>query len=168
MKPGIAVLLVLLAATGAPAAAQLAPVDDSAAAEACGGDLTYDQVRIMPKAEVARRLGCFTREAARQLNLQLPVKVDPVTTLEQVTAEGTTLIYRYSADVLRGQVAPEALEAAKAGVRAKVCQSQDMRDTIGIGGVYRYIWNDRAGERLGELVVASCEPTAPVPQPIVT
>ncbi len=168
MKFPIVALTVLAAAPGAPAAAQIAPLDSASVAAACGGEMSYDQIPTMPKAEVAKRLGCYTREFASQLSRQLPVKVDPVTTLESVTAEGTTLSYHYRADLLRAQLPREALAGLKAGVRTKVCQSEDMRNTVSIGGAYRYVWNDREGQRIGEMIVTSCPETAAEPQPAIT
>jgi hypothetical protein len=130
--------------------------------------MTYEQIPNMPRAQVAERLGCFTREIARRLNQQLPWKGDPFTTLDSVSAEGTTLTYHYTVDLARAQLPPAMLEALKARVRTTVCGEEEMRTTIGIGGAYRYLWNDREGGRIDELLVASCPAKAEAsPQAVI-
>lgn len=148
--------LLCAAAMPSAAAAQSNPADGAAIAAACGGEVQHDQFVRLPKAQQVRKLSCFTREAAKRFNATLPSKVDEATTLDRVSADGVTLIYHYTVNVLRAQLRPGALEAFKPTVKSKVCAAADMRSIISVGGSYRYLWNDRAGQPIGELLVDRC------------
>ncbi|HEY5720814.1 MAG TPA: hypothetical protein VIT45_00680 [Allosphingosinicella sp.] len=152
----VAALSVLLPAMALAQASPEAAAEAAAVAAACGGDMTPAQMAAMPKAKVAARLSCFNREAAVRFNRKLPMNVDPQTILERVSTEGTLLTYHYKVDVLTADVPAASLETVKTSVRAKVCNAADMRNIISAGGSYRYLWNDRAGAQLAELVVSSC------------
>jgi hypothetical protein len=144
------------AATPSPAPAEAPNADAAAVAAACGGEIYPADIPKISKAELARRLACFTREAAKHFNLRLPQQVDAKTTLQRVSAEGTILTYHYTVDLLRSELPPGALDAFKPTVRTKVCGAADMRNIISLGGSYRYVWLDRNGEAIGELLVSSC------------
>jgi hypothetical protein len=152
----LAFVLPLLAGVPGAAFAQANPVDAAALAAACGGELMPADLSKMSKAAIAARLICFTREAAARFNKTLPNQVDAKTLLERVSAEGTTLTYHYKVDVLVNELRPGAVETFKPTVKGKVCGAADMRSIISIGGAYRYLWSDRNGASIGELVVNSC------------
>ena len=148
-------------AASSPAAAQSTsgpsqPVDSAAVASACGGEVQHDAFVKLPKAEQVRKLSCFTREAAVRFNKTLPNKVDNVTTLERVEANGPTLTYYYTVNILKAELRPGALESFKPVVSKKVCDAADMRSIVSVGGSYRYVWADRVGEKIGELLVNAC------------
>ncbi|HEX5183164.1 MAG TPA: hypothetical protein VFW19_08445 [Allosphingosinicella sp.] len=148
--------LLLIAAAQPASGPAPANGDAAAVAAACGGEIYDADIARMSKAALAARLACFTREAANGLNRQLPQRIDKATLLQRVSAEGTTLTYHYSVDLLSSELKPGALDAFKPNVIAKVCAATDMRRIISIGGSYRYIWLDRNGVTLGDLVVSSC------------
>ncbi|TFI56634.1 hypothetical protein E2493_19170 [Sphingomonas parva] len=159
------VLVAGLAATlvAAPAAAQIAKPTQAeqeaaaaAVASACGGDVSSDEAAKMPRAAIAAKLSCFTREAAKRFNTQLPQKVDEVTVLERVSAEGTRLTYHYTVDLLVADLPAGTSEAMQTGVRANVCKADDMRATMALGGSYRYVWIDRNRKPITEAVVSGC------------
>jgi len=151
-----AFILLALAAAPAPALAQANPVDGAAVAAACGGEVQRDQFVRLTKAEQVRRLSCFTREAAVRFNRTLPNKVDAATTLDRVSADGTTLTYHYTVNLLRSELRPGALDAFKPTVKSKVCAAADMNMIISVGGSYRYVWADRTGQPIGDLLVDRC------------
>lgn len=146
------------AAQSTPAASN--PVDSAAVASACGGEVPHDQFVKLPKAVQFKKLSCFTREAAVRFNKTLPNKVDEATTLERVAASGTTLTYFYRVNILKAELRPGALDAFKPTVIKKVCGAPDMRSIISVGGSYRYVWADRAGVEIGQLLINACEAPA--------
>ncbi|HEX2763168.1 MAG TPA: hypothetical protein VHM92_04895 [Allosphingosinicella sp.] len=155
------VRLILSAALLAMPAAALAQaktveIDTEAVVAACGGEFSAADTGAMSKAELSKRLACVIREAGKSLQAQLPMKVDALTTLQRVSTEELMFTYHYDVDLLRSDVAAGAFESVRAAVREKVCNDPNMRNTIGLGGSYRYLWNDRKGEQLGELTVSSC------------
>ena len=113
-----------------------------------------------PKAKELRpyveKLSCFTREAAVRFNRSLPNKVDEATTLERVKANGVTLSYVYSVNMLASDLGPGVLEAFKPSVIEKVCTAADMRSIIAVGGRYEYLWFDKNGDAIGSLMVDHC------------
>ena len=158
-----AALLALAAAAQASAApppqsglTKPSPADAQAVAAACGGEIYPADVPKLGKAAVMKKLACFTREAAARFNRTLPSQVDPATTLERVSADGATLTYHYKVSIARSELRPGALDAFKPKVREKVCAAADMKSIVAIGGAYRYLWIDRNGEAIGELLVDAC------------
>ena len=154
LHPALAAMAAL--AAPAPALAQASPADSAGIAAACGGEVQRDAFARLPRAERVKRLSCFTREAANRFNRTLPNKVDDATTLERVSAAGTTLTYHYKVNILRTELRPGALDAFKPTVKTKVCAAPDMSMIISVGGAYRYMWNDRAGEPIGDYLVDRC------------
>ena len=130
--------------------------DAQEVADACGGELYPEDIPKMTKAQVTAKLACFTREAAKKFNKGLPSKVDDSTTLTSVSANGVTLTYHYKVNLLREDLKPGALEAFKPGVKARVCNAEDMRSIIDTGGSYAYEWIDRNGRLIGRLLVDAC------------
>lgn len=151
----IACLLIAFA-TAASAQLESRPDDVAAVAAACGAEVTIAQLKAMPRAQAEARIACFQREAAKRVNLQLPSKIDAVTTLESVTTEGPILTYHFKIDLLSANIAPANLDTFKSNVRTKVCGTQSMVQTIQAGGSYRYLWKDRNDTRFAELFVSAC------------
>jgi hypothetical protein len=160
MKSIVAASLILAAPAAAapdvPSPVRFAPLDQKAITSPCGGNLTVDQFAKLPRAEAAGRLACFTREIVSQLNAQLPVKVDEVTTLERVAAENATVIYHLRTSLPRTAWTAAALVEVKASVRTNLCGDSRTRNMIDIGGAYRVYWSDREGEPIADLFISSC------------
>ena len=145
----------LFLAAPAFAAAQTTPAEDTAAAPlvaACGDVSPEDD-----EAAIAAKLACFTAEAAKAANAELPRKVDEVLTLERVSAEGTRITYHYTLAILAADIPAGALDTMKASVVDSVCKAEPMRAAMAAGGSYRYLWADQAGAPVSELVMTACE-----------
>ena len=139
-----------------PVSAQSTSPDADAVAAACGGEVQHDEFAKLPKSVQFEKLSCFTREAAVRFNRSLPNKVDEATTLERVKANGVTLSYVYSVNMLASDLGPGVLEAFKPSVIEKVCTAADMRSIIAVGGRYEYLWFDKNGDAIGSLMVDHC------------
>jgi hypothetical protein len=144
------------AARGEPAAAATKE-DGEALAAACGGDMSEADMRKLPPAVMREKMACFTREAAKRFNETLPTQVDPVTTLQSVSASGVTLTYHFTVAIARQDVPAGALDKLKAMVADKVCKAADMSQIIKMGGAYAYEWKDKNGELIGAHVVDRCD-----------
>ena len=145
-----------LLAASAQAQTQPSDADGAAVAAACGGEVQREQLMAMPKAKRVEKLSCFTREAAKRFNKTLPQKVDDVTVLQRVSAEGTILTYYSAVNVLKSDLPAGALEAFKPKVHQQVCAAADMKLIISVGGSYQYRWYDKNAEAIGETTVSSC------------
>ena len=110
----------------------------------------------MDPAERAEKIGCINAAMAAQINRQLPAKVDSVTTLNRVEADGMTITYHYTADVQASQLPPGAMDTVKAGARSNACGNPQMRQNLGYGAAYEYRWADKNGRALGELRIDRC------------
>ena len=101
-------------------------------------------------------VACANREAARQVNPQLPKRVDDLTTLTSITPEDATVIYNYTVDLDAGQINAEALRQLEQATRANVCRQGNMVQTMAMGGSYAYVWNDRAGRPIHRMRIDAC------------
>ena len=132
-------------------------VDTEATAAACvpPGELARPMAEL---TESQRRalIACANATAARQLNSQMPMRVDDITILESVEAVGTTVVYNQRANVDARNVTPAIKASIDQSVRANVCGSEDMRSTISYGGAYTYVWIDRSGNFIHRLHITGC------------
>jgi glucose/arabinose dehydrogenase len=101
-------------------------------------------------------VACANREAARQVNPQLPKRVDDLTTLTSITPEDATVVYNYTVDIDAGQINPAALRQLEQATRANVCRQMNMVQTMAMGGSYAYVWNDRAGRPIHRMRIDAC------------
>jgi hypothetical protein len=150
-KVALGVAVALAAAMAAPVWAQ--DVDNEAVVAVCvpGGD------RPIESAEDARRIvACANREAARQMNAQTPIRVDELTTLTGVEASGTHLVYVSRIDLDAATLDSGAPARMEQSTRAYVCQQEDMRNTMSLGGSYGYRWTDRSGQKIHEIRIDRC------------
>lgn len=153
----IGVLVMLGGAASQDARDSAAKVDSEAAASACMSEVEVAQpIESFTEARRHGILACVNAQAAAQLNAQMPRRLDAVTTLEQISTSGTTLTYHLRVDTKLADLPEGSASRLAASTRSTVCASQDMRSTIGYGGVYRYIWLDRAGEKIHELRIDRC------------
>jgi hypothetical protein len=151
----IGLLFAAAAPAGTPQGLEWTPADTAAVGATCG-DMPMAQLAALPVAQRTARLACYTRESARRLSTRLPHQVDDVTVLERISVDGTELTYHNKVSVLRADVPAAAIQTFTTNVRTTVCNSEGMRNTIQVGGSYRYIWVDRNGEPLAQLLVTSC------------
>lgn len=77
--------------------------------------------------------------AARELRKQLPMKVDDVTTLQDVSSVGKTLIYEYKLFMSSGMVDKgEFRSTMRAQLVNNACQKEEMKSKIDGGAMYTY------------------------------
>lgn len=110
---------------------------------------------LSPAARLAL-MTCFQREAARQLNAQLPYRVDGATVLRSVATDGAQLTYLNDVDIDAAQVTAGQREEVIQSTRANACGQEGMRATMSHGGSYRYIWFDRSGAELMRTTIERC------------
>ena len=161
MKAVYSILSVLVAAslpTPALAAGQQAPqVDTSGVGAACVRPGEEQRpMASMSRTERLALVACANRYAAEQINAQTPMRVDEYTTLESVQVEGATVIYNQRVTVDRRNVTATVKQQLDQTVRANVCASEQMRNTISYGGAYRYVWTDSSGNFLHRLDITGC------------
>ncbi len=101
-------------------------------------------------------IACIQAQAAQQVRPQLPQQVDPMTTLADISAEGTMLTYHQTVNLDATTTSAATLEQIEARVRAYVCGQSQMRETIDMGGGYTYRWTDRNGRPLHEVRIDRC------------
>ena len=152
-------MLAMLLATGASAAAQapVASMDMSRIQARAAECARQARSQDSPSAEDIRRvITCATAVSAEEINRQLPLRVDELTVLTRVEAQGMNLTYFQTVAVPLAQVTPETRQAVIESTRRNVCGAPDMALTIQRGGSYRYVWADQSGQVIAETRIASC------------
>lgn len=147
----------ILAATAASAAPQPATVDTDAVVRACvpADQLDRPMNEFSPR-ERAAMVACWLRASADQIAGQLPLRVDNVTVLQSVTAEGQQVTYQYEVSVDSAQIDDARRAALIQSTRDFVCGRENMRTTMSYGGSFRYIWRDQAGIEITRTVIDRC------------
>ena len=96
--------------------------------------------------------------AAAGAKNQLPAQIDKVTTLQDVSADGATLINRYvlavDASKMNLAVFAEKMEAQLKGI----CDQKQTAAIISHGGTYRYMFKSTDDQELGDFTIdkAAC------------
>ena len=146
-------------AAGAPAATGAGGlrVDSQALVRACLDPADVNRPESSFSAEEKRAMvTCVNREAARQANAQLPLRVDEVTTITSIVADGTAVIYNIRVDTDAASVPAVTRERIETAARASACARADMRQTMAMGGAYTYVWSDRAGREYLRFRIDGC------------
>lgn len=154
----IALTVVALAAgTGAAAQGDPATAEMRGAIENClpqaGPARPADG--FSPAARTAM-LTCLARESARVIGSQLPLRVDEITTLRSVVADGPELTYLNDVEVDAAGLTGEQSAALIETTRAYVCGQPLMRAAVSAGSSYRYIWFDRTGAEFNRMTIERC------------
>jgi hypothetical protein len=126
-----------------------------------------DQLKSPQEVSAAKRqeiIGCVNAHMAEQIRPQLPVDVDHVTQLVDITSEGPMLTYHYRVSMKAGDLRPGVVEEIESQVRRTACAQPQMRQTIGFGGAYGYRWDDREGERIHSVRIDSCDRVSRLPR----
>lgn len=133
------------------------PLDEQRLLEACvpasERQLTIDQLAPARRTALNR---CYNEETVRQLTARLPLRIDPVTELVQVSAEGQDLVYRYRIARQRAALGAGLVERLEADTRRHACAGEDVRNIIALGGAQVYLWVDRDDAPIREVRVDSC------------
>jgi len=132
-------------------------IDEQRLLDACvPADERQLTIQQLPRARRASLNRCYNEETVRQLTPRLPIRVDRMTEIVLVSAEGQNLVYRYRvaqpvADMPAGT--PERLDAQ---TRRHACGGEDVRNIIALGGAQVFRWTDRDGATIREVRVDSC------------
>lgn len=133
------------------------PLDERRLLEACvpanERQLTIDQLSPARRTALNR---CYNEETVRQLTPQLPLRVDPVTQVVQVSLEGGDLVYRYKIARRLANAGAGLAERLEADTRRHACAGEDVRNIIALGGAQIYRWVDQDDALIREVRVASC------------
>jgi hypothetical protein len=113
----------------------------------------FEKVSLTRRKEV---LTCANKELVRVLGAGLPTRVDEITVLDRVTAEGPVVTYHYTVDVDLAAVPAEGPAQLAETIRAQVCANPGTKSIVGYGGAYRYVWVDRSGKTINDLTVDRC------------
>ena len=138
-------------------AAQGPAIDERRLLDAClpanERQLTIQQLAPARRATLNR---CYNEETVRQLTPRLPIRVDPMTEIVQVSAEGANLIYRYRVAQRVAEMPAGTPDRLDAMTRSHACGGEDVRNIIALGGAQVILWTDRDGATIREVRVASC------------
>ena len=138
---GVLILYVLINAGGKEIVTQVRKV--------ISGDSEY-----LSRQELVERLPEFLARAAAKLQNQLPMQVDPASTLQSVTVSESTTVYNYRIDMNIISVGPEKFMAAQRSYfKNYACNSEDSLWVMKIGGVNKYVFRTVSGGYIGELEV---------------
>ena len=115
------------------------------------GKTTVDQFSI---GETEGALAEIQRQVVRQVQPQLPMKIDEFITLVSVTAVGPTVLYEYRVEKLPADIELAALKSAtKSRLENQVC-TNSMRKVLERGAVYKYLYYASDGASLAEVTIA--------------
>lgn len=92
-----------------------------------------------------------------ELQAELPMQVDEVTSWDAVSAEGAVLIYTYSLSLPTDQLDGGVLEAQKPAIAAQACATEDMRGALDEGATFRYVYNAEDGTEVGRVEISSSD-----------
>jgi hypothetical protein len=89
-----------------------------------------------------------------ELQKQMPIKVDEVTTLTSVVFADSVLTFTYTLDATLDKIDVDQFLQVKAHIREITCKQEDaiMFFRYG-GGTQRFSWYDRNGKLIGKLDV---------------
>jgi hypothetical protein len=94
------------------------------------------------------------QEAAAQINKNLPMQVDELTTLEAVSSEGSALVYNYKVDVKKDETDLDVFTAeVKKNLMATMCGKEPFSKLYSAGASYVYNYTDTAGDALTEITI---------------
>lgn len=154
----LAFVIILAGTSGAAAAQADAPDEDMRnIVEACvPPDRRAGPVDAPSAAARSAMLSCLARESARLLSGQLPYRVDDITTVRSVAADGPQLTYLNDVEIDAAQVTTAESEALIETTRDYVCSQPVMRAAVSAGSSYRYIWFDRTGAEFNRMTIEGC------------
>jgi hypothetical protein len=96
-------------------------------------------------------------EAAREASTKLPVRLDELTVLARIVADGTVLRYRYKVSLNAEEIDRPVFERnMRSRLRQQSCSDPSMTRYIGEGASLVFNYSDARGRDLGSVVVDSC------------
>ena len=131
--------------------------DAEGAMAAC---FTREEERMSPDSmtleQRQQKIGCLNEQVVRQIRPVLPKRIDQLTTMVNIEAAGPVLNYYYKVDADANALPADARETIEREVRANVCGTPQMSQTIGYGGVYHYHYADQAGRPIHDVRIDHC------------
>jgi len=119
------------------------------------GNPTVDEVRQLSAAARLEITSCFQRVTADQINALQAGRNDPHMTMK-ADVEGATLRYNYRLALDAKQI-PEARRAAILSMlKGDLCADGQAKIVMSNGGSYRYIFKDRSGQIIRDVVIDHC------------
>jgi hypothetical protein len=100
-------------------------------------------------SNVASQIEEGFKQATAQIKATVPRKIDAGTTLTDVSYSGAVLTYYYQLDTDNYDLQPNFLVVVKKNTTEQVCNTAAMKETIQLGGVYRYSYSDAHAKSLG-------------------
>ena len=163
----LAVVIILAGTSGVAAAQADAPNEDMRnIVEGCvPPDQRTGPMDALSPAARSAMLSCLARESARLLSGQLPLRIDEITILRSVAADGPQLTYLNDVEVDAAGLTAAESEALIETTRATVCSQPVMRAAISAGSSYRYIWFDRTGAEFNRMTIERCADDADGEEP---
>ena len=110
---------------------------------------------LSPAARTAI-LSCVARKSARLISSQLPLRIDEITTLRSVAANGPQLASSSDVEVDAAGLTEAESAALVETTRDYVCGQPAMRAAVSVGSSYRYIWFDRTGAEFNRMTIERC------------
>lgn len=118
-------------------------------------NLTVDGVSRLSAAERLEVTACEMRVTADALNAREARRNDPRMTM-RADVEGATLRYNYRLALDARQI-PEAKRAAMFGMlKGDLCADSRVHIVMSNGGSYRYIFKDRSGQVIRDVLIDHC------------
>lgn len=111
--------------------------------------------RLSPARRAALNT-CLNTETVRQLSARLPVRIDSSTQLDQVTVEGSALVYRYRVSQRLAALSAGTADRIEAHTRRNACAGEDVQQIVALGGVQVYRWVDRNAAVIREVRITAC------------
>lgn len=138
-----------------PAGAQDIPTAESlsdAVGTACVNPITMD----MPAAERQAAMACSMRALAVELSRSVPIRLNEITTVVRVTSSGGQITYHNRVDADPDLFTDSYWNPVKADIARNTCTERASSNIIAFGGSFRWLWIDRDGNTMTELVVDHC------------
>lgn len=96
------------------------------------------------------------RTAADSEQSKLPEKIDNITELTAVVAQGTLLQYDFRIDAKLEDIdSKEFLTSIRENAKSFWC-NENNAETINVGGIIRYYYVDNEGKLIGQMEINSC------------
>jgi hypothetical protein len=122
-------------------------------AQGIGGIVTATSTSAAQEIEIVKEA---QRQAAKEWQQQLPIKVDDATTLQNVLSAGATLIYHYRLDFSKSDIdVNDFHNKMSQNLKANVCQNKNMKYIIDYGGSYNYVYLGKDGIVIDDILMNS-------------
>lgn len=92
--------------------------------------------------------------AAKNLQKQLPMQIDEMTTLQNATSAGVTVVYHYRVKLRKSEIDHlEFINSMRSKLKTNVCAQEDMAYTMKYGGRYKYSYFGSDGIEIGHIEI---------------